>query len=168
ISLSFAVRIRGDGVARGGARYLGRAFRRPTVSCEGNLASARSASRVLRCAPDLAARGFALDTSLAPALASSQATFGPRKGSLMSPRYFAPRHRRPSPAALQALDFGLQVRFEAHPSQRTIFSGAESFSAQQLTSELSELVSGLRIRSFAVRAQLEEVTSALMVNLECG
>src|SRR5262249_47523700 len=144
-------------MARVGARAWVVPFRRPTVSCEGNLASARSASRVLRSAPDLAARGLALDTSLPPAWGSSQATSGPRNGSLMSPRYFAPRHRRPSPAALQALDFGLQVRFEAHPSQRTIFSGAESFSAQQLTSELSELISGLRIRSFAVRAQLEEV-----------
>jgi hypothetical protein len=86
----------------------------------------------------------------------------------MSAPHFTPRPRRPSPAALQALDFGLQVRFEAHPSQRTIFSGAQDLSAQELTSELSLLVSELRVRSFAVRAQLEQVTSALMVNLECG
>src|SRR5215813_1301511 len=115
-------------------------FSRPTVSCEGSLASARWVSRVLRFAPDLASRGFALDTSLASAWGSSQATFGPRKGSLMSLRSFAPRHRRPSAAALQALDFGLQVRFEAHSSQRSIFSGAEILSVRELTSELSELI----------------------------
>jgi hypothetical protein len=63
----------------------------------------------------------------------------------MSLRYYAPRHRRLSPAALQALDFGVQVRFEAHPSQRSIFSGAESLSVRELTSELTELVSRLRV-----------------------
>jgi hypothetical protein len=74
------------------------------------------------------------------------------------------RHLR----SLQALDFGLRVRVEARREQRTIFSGAENFSASQLTSELAELVSALRVRSYTLRAQLEEVTSALLVNVECG
>ena len=30
------------------------------------------------------------------------------------------------------------------------------------------MVSALRVRSYGLRAQLEEVTSALMVNVECG
>lgn len=76
--------------------------------------------------------------------------------------------RRPSPAALMALDFGLRVRVEATFQQRTIFSGAENLSARDLTSELSEMVSSLRVRSFALRGELEQVTSALMVNLDCG
>ena len=49
--------------------------------------------------------------------------------------------RRPgSPASsfgLAALDFGLRVRVEAHPAQRSIFSGAERLTVQQLTSELA-------------------------------
>ena len=56
-----------------------------------------------------------------------------------------PAHRfgtRPSsPSALAALDFGLRVRLEAQPSQRTIFSGAENLSVQELIAELSEMVS---------------------------
>lgn len=79
--------------------------------------------------------------------------------------------RRPSPAslgALAALDFGLRVRVEAHPAQRTIFSAAEELPVQDLTSELAELVSGLRVHSFSLRGELEHVTSALMVNVECG
>ena len=79
-----------------------------------------------------------------------------------------PRPFRPSPAALQALDFGLRVRVETHSSQRCIFSGAESLSVQDLVSEVSELVSSLRVRSFALRSELERVTSALMVNVDCG
>ena len=75
---------------------------------------------------------------------------------------------RPSFASLSALDFGLRVRIEARPRQRTIFSGAENLSAQELTSELAVTVSRLRVRSFAMRGQLEHVTSALMVNVRCG
>jgi hypothetical protein len=67
-----------------------------------------------------------------------------------------------------ALDFGLRVRVEAQPQQRTIFSGADKLSAQQLTSELAEMVSSLRVRSFALRGQLEEITCALQVNVACG
>ena len=65
-------------------------------------------------------------------------------------------------------DFGLRVRVETHSSQRCIFSGAESLSVQDLVSEVSELVSSLRVRSFALRSELERVTSALMVNVDCG
>jgi hypothetical protein len=79
--------------------------------------------------------------------------------------------RRPSRAslgALAALDFGLQVRIEAQPAQRTIFSGAQDLPVQELTSELAEMASKLRIRSFALRHEIEKVTSALMVNVESG
>ena len=86
----------------------------------------------------------------------------------MSHSRYSPRPFRPSPAALQALDFGLQVRVEARSSQRCIFEGAQSLSVQDLVSELSEMVSRLRVRSFALRAELEQVTSALMVNVDCG
>ena len=75
---------------------------------------------------------------------------------------------RPSFASLSALDFGLRVRIEARPRQQTIFSGAENLSAQELTSELAVTVSRLRVRSFAMRGQVEHVTSALMVNVRCG
>jgi hypothetical protein len=76
--------------------------------------------------------------------------------------------RRPSRASLGALDFGLQVRIETHPAQRTIFSSAQELPVQDLTSELAEMVSELRVRSFALRGQLEHVTSALQVNVDCG
>jgi uncharacterized protein with PIN domain len=76
--------------------------------------------------------------------------------------------RRQSPAALAALDFGLRVRVDAYPLQRSIFSGAERFSAQDLASELGEMISQLRVRSFAVRAELEQLTTALLSNLDSG
>jgi hypothetical protein len=77
-------------------------------------------------------------------------------------------NRHSSPGALAALDFGLRVRVEVHSDQRTIFAGAENLSVQELTSELAEMVSGLRVRSFSLRAELEQVTSALMVNIRSG
>jgi hypothetical protein len=79
--------------------------------------------------------------------------------------------RRPTRASLGAtiaLDFGLQVRVETRPAQRTIFSTPEELPVQELTSELAEMVSLLRVRSFALRHELEHVTSALMVNVESG
>lgn len=76
--------------------------------------------------------------------------------------------RPPSPGALAALDFGLRIRVETHVSQRSIFSGASNLSAQELTAELAELVSELRVKSFALRGHLEHVTSALQVNVSCG
>jgi hypothetical protein len=81
---------------------------------------------------------------------------------------YGARRFRPGFGSLAALDFGLRVRIEARPRQQTIFSGAENLSAQQLTSELAVTVSRLRVRSFALRGQLEHVTSALMVNVRCG
>jgi hypothetical protein len=77
-----------------------------------------------------------------------------------------PSHR--SLGSLSALDFGLRVRVQAHSEQRTIFVGAENLSARELTSELSEMVSSLRVRSFSLRAELEQVTSALIVNIQSG
>jgi len=85
------------------------------------------------------------------------------------PQLFTPRRpTRASLGALAALDFGLQVRIEARPAQRTIFSSAEELPVQELTSELAEMVSSLRVRSFALRHELEHITSALMVNVESG
>ena len=46
---------------------------------------------------------------------------------------------------LTGLDFGLRVRVDVRPSQRTIFSGAEDLSIQALTSELAEMISCLRV-----------------------
>ena len=79
--------------------------------------------------------------------------------------FSAPRPRR-SPAALAALDFGLPVR--AQLPQPTLFSGAADLSLQELTSELSLMVSELRVRSFALRHEIEQLTSALLVNVRCG
>ncbi len=70
---------------------------------------------------------------------------------------------------LTGLDIGLRVRVDVHPSrQRAIFCGAENLSVQSLTSELAEMVSSLRVYSYAVRGQLEQVTYALQRNVECG
>ena len=52
--------------------------------------------------------------------------------------------------------------------QRTLFSGAENLSLQELCSELGLMISELRVRSFAVRYELEQVTDALLVNVRCG
>jgi hypothetical protein len=73
-----------------------------------------------------------------------------------------------SPAAAVALDFGLRVRVDAHVQQRTLFSGAENLSLQELCTELSLVISELRVRSFVVRYELEQLTSALLVNVRCG
>ena len=77
------------------------------------------------------------------------------------------QHAFRSRPSFQALDFGLRVRIEVDPAQRTIFSGAENFNIQELTSELAELVSELRVRSFTIRHDLECITQALQVNVEC-
>ena len=86
----------------------------------------------------------------------------------MSSRAFGPRRSRLSTAALAALDSGLPVRVETHSRQRSIFSGAEELGVHGLTSELAEMLSCLRIRSFRVRAELEEVTCAMLGNVQCG
>jgi hypothetical protein len=81
---------------------------------------------------------------------------------------FGARRAHLSQAASWALDVGLRVRVRNQLEQRTIFSGADQLSLQQLAAELAELASRLRVRSFAVRAQLEDVTSALSLNVRCG
>ena len=73
-----------------------------------------------------------------------------------------------SPAAAVALDFGLRVRVDGHAPQRTLFSGAENLSLQELCSELGLMISELRVRSFTLRHELEQVTDALLVNVRCG
>lgn len=75
---------------------------------------------------------------------------------------------RPAHRVLTGLDLGLRVRVEVHSTQRTIFSGAESLSLQALTSELAEMVAGLRVYGYALRAQLEQVTCALQANVQCA
>jgi hypothetical protein len=86
----------------------------------------------------------------------------------MSHVFTTRRPTRASLGALTALDFGLQVRIETRPAQKTIVSAAEELPVQEFTSELAEMVSELRVRSFALRHELEHVTSALMVNVESG
>jgi hypothetical protein len=71
-------------------------------------------------------------------------------------------------AGRAALDFGLRVRLETHPEQGAIFAGARDLSCERLAEELSLMVSELRVRSFALRAELEEVAVALLENLRCG
>lgn len=70
--------------------------------------------------------------------------------------------------AITGLDFGLRVRVDVRSSQRSMFTGAENLTARQLISELAEEISGLRVYSYALRAQLEQATCALQLNAECG
>ena len=82
---------------------------------------------------------------------------------------FAARPRsRVSSAAALALDSGLRVRIDAHPAQRALFSGAEGLSLHDLVTELALMVSELRVHSFALRHEIEQVTSALMRNAASG
>jgi hypothetical protein len=67
-----------------------------------------------------------------------------------------------------ALDFGLRVRIELQPTQRPLFSASEGAPAQALTAELAELVSRLRVHSFALRASVEEATTALQLNVQAA
>jgi len=86
----------------------------------------------------------------------------------MSHVFATRRHPRASLGALAALDFGLQVRIESCPAQRTLFASEEELPVRELTSELADLVSGLRVRSFALRHELEQLTSALVLNVDSG
>jgi len=81
---------------------------------------------------------------------------------------YTARPRSQASAAAIALDFGLRVRVDGHAPQRTLFSGAENLSLQELCSELGLMISELRVRSFVLRQQLELVTDALLVNVRCG
>ena len=86
----------------------------------------------------------------------------------MSSHTFGARRSWLSNAALAALDAGLVVHVEVRPAQRPIFAGAQNLSAQDLASELACMLSSLRIRSFRVRADVEDLASAVLCNLECG
>jgi len=66
------------------------------------------------------------------------------------------------------LDFGLRVRVQVRPRQRTVLSVAENLTVQSLTSELVEIVSGLTVYSYAVRGRLEQLTFALQSNVQFG
>ena len=70
--------------------------------------------------------------------------------------------------ALTGLDLGLRVRVQLESRQRPIFSGPENRTALHLISELAELVSELRVYSYALRGQLEQMTFALQANAEGG
>lgn len=83
----------------------------------------------------------------------------------MSQYHFGARHVL---TALTGLDFGLRVRVDVRPAQRTIFSSADKLSVQAFTAELAEIVAGLRVYSYPVRGQLEQVLSALQINVTCG
>jgi len=67
---------------------------------------------------------------------------------------------------LSGLDVGLRVRIRRTQSQGAIFSGAENLSVEALTSELAEMVSGLVVYSYGLRGQLEQVTTALQLNVQ--
>ncbi len=82
--------------------------------------------------------------------------------------YTARPRPQASSAAAVALDFGLRIRVACHAPQRTLFSGAENLSLQELCSELGLMISELRVRSFSLRHQLEQLTDALLVNFRCG
>jgi hypothetical protein len=90
---------------------------------------------------------------------------GPQEEDPMSHPVYGARHLG---RALTGLDFGLRVRIDTQPAQRTIFSGALNLSVQVLTSELAQLIASLRVYSYALRAELEEVTGALQLNVESG
>ena len=79
-----------------------------------------------------------------------------------------PIRSRQALAALSGLDFGLRVHVQLRPGQRAILAGPENTSLQELTSELAELISSLRVYSYAFRGHLEQVTSALQLNVACA
>jgi hypothetical protein len=56
---------------------------------------------------------------------------------------------------LTGLDFGLRVHVQVRPGQRAIFATVHNPSVRQLTTELVELVSSLRVYRYALRGQLE-------------
>ena len=86
----------------------------------------------------------------------------------MSQLHTARPRPQASSAAAVALDFGLRVRLDGHGDQRTFFSGAENLSLQELCTELGLMIAELRVRSFSLRHELEQVTEALLVNVRCG
>jgi hypothetical protein len=83
----------------------------------------------------------------------------------MSQHAFDGRHAL---RVLTALDFGLRVRVDTRLLQRTIFSVTGNVSAQELTAQLAEMVSSLRVYSYGLRGQIEDVTAALQFNVQGG
>ena len=81
---------------------------------------------------------------------------------------YTARPSQASPAAAIALDLGLRVRIDGHADQGTLFCGTENLSLRELCSELALMISALRIRSFVLRRELEQVTDALLVDVRCG
>jgi hypothetical protein len=69
---------------------------------------------------------------------------------------------------LTGLDFGLRVRVVLRHPQRPIFSAPEDLPVHRSIRDLAKLVSGLRVYSYAVRGELEQLTLALQMNAECG
>lgn len=69
-------------------------------------------------------------------------------------------------AARNTLDFGLRVRIQVRITQRPLFPGSDDLSVLLLTAELAELVSSLRVYSYALRASLENITTAVQVNVQ--
>jgi hypothetical protein len=69
---------------------------------------------------------------------------------------------------LTGLDFGLRVRVHTRVAQRTLFSGDDNASAQELTTELARMVGSLRVYRYELRAELEEIISAVQINVQGG
>jgi hypothetical protein len=82
--------------------------------------------------------------------------------------YHRPFAARGALRALTGLDFGLRVRVETRLAQPSLFASAENGSAQELTAELAEMVSSLRVYSYSLRTELEEITTALQINVQRG
>jgi hypothetical protein len=81
---------------------------------------------------------------------------------------YQPFGARPVFSHLTGLDFGLRVRVRFSPQQRTILSVSDNLTVQSLVSELVEIVSGLTVYSYSVRARLEQLTYALQANAQFG
>jgi hypothetical protein len=70
--------------------------------------------------------------------------------------------------ALTGLDFGLRVRIDVRPAQPTLFRSPRSIAVEPAALDLAQQVVGLRVYSYGVRAQLEEVLTALQLNIASG
>jgi hypothetical protein len=69
---------------------------------------------------------------------------------------------------LTGLDFGLRVRVHTRVAQRTLFSGEDNACAQELTTELARLIGSLRVYRYELRAELEDIISAVQINVQAG
>jgi hypothetical protein len=82
--------------------------------------------------------------------------------------YHRPFTARGALRALSGLDFGLRVRVETRLVQPSLFASTGNASARELTSDLAEMVSSLRVYSYPLRRELEEITAALQINVQRG